>query len=108
MAESEHPPRGNVGRRGVGVGVEPKPIRVELPLQAERVVADDLTRQEHQRKVAAEAPRLHQVGDVRRERLPAIEPGEIFACVIGDGGAGLRQPRLPLGARGQRLERKVD
>src|SRR5207253_1302174 len=107
----------NVARDVVGVGIDPKARVVELALEAQAVVDGDFAGQEDhceaatgcpERRRGAEAPGLHQVREVRRQRFAAVEAGEILLCMIGDGGGLRLRERLPLLARRERREGELD
>ena len=99
---------GDVGRHIVGVAVDPETAMIELGFEAQGVVNDDFTWQEHHREVIPEGPCLDEVGKRGGDGFAAVEACEVFACVVGDGWGGGGGELLPFLPRGQRIVGELD
>ena len=96
----------DVARRVVGVGVDPNPVAVELPLEPQRVVNHHFARQKHHRQLVAKAPGLDGVIEPGLQRLATSQTRELHPGVIADRVGALGQA-LPLGLGRRRAEREI-
>jgi hypothetical protein len=92
----------------VRVGADPDARAIQLALQAQGVVDDDLSAEEDQGELLAEAPRLHGVAQLGRERLAALEAREVLAGVVAEGAGVARGALGPLLPCRMSVERERD
>ena len=66
-------PGGDIAGQVIGVGIDPEPIDVKLPLESNGIVHHHLSRQKHHGQVVSEGPCLHGIVHGPRKFLPLFQ-----------------------------------